>query len=163
MTNTAVLLREIVDEDRAWLLDFLVEHWGGAQMVTSSGVHHLDRLPGFLALDGEELVGLVTYVRRGDDCEVVSLDSVREGQGIGTRLMTAVEQAALEAGCHRVSLITTNDNLHALKFYQKRGYELVAIHRGAVERAREIKPTIPLIGHDGIPIRDEIVLEKRCK
>lgn len=163
MTNTAVVLREIADEDRAWLLDFLVEHWGGAQMVTSSGVHHLDRLPGFLALAGEELVGLVTYVMRDDECEVVSLDSVREGLGIGTRLMTAVEEAALKAGCHRVTLITTNDNLHALKFYQKRGYELVTIHRNAVERARQIKPTIPLTGHDGIPIRDEIELEKRCK
>lgn len=156
-----VVLREIEDGDREWLLHFMNEHWGGAQMVTSSGVHQLDQLPGVVAFDEGELVGLVSYQITGQDCEVVSLDSVREGQGIGTRLMAAVENLAAEADCQRVWMVTTNDNLNALKFYQKRGYELVRIHRGAVERARQIKPTIPMIGIDGIPIRDEIELEKR--
>jgi len=157
----SIVLREIVDGDREWLLHFLNEHWGGVQMVTSSGVHHLDQLPGIVAFDGSELVGLVTYQIKGQDCEVVSLDSVRKGCGIGSRLMAAVESAAAEEGCQRVWLLTTNDNLNALRFYQKRGYELVQIHRGAVEQARKLKPTIPLISHDGIPVRDEIELEKR--
>ncbi|MFP3471139.1 GNAT family N-acetyltransferase, partial [Micrococcus sp. SIMBA_144] len=64
------------------------------------------------------------------------------------------------SGCSRITLITTNDNLAALKFYQKRGFVMTAIHRNAVEKARKIKPEIPLIGNDGIPIRDEIQLEK---
>ena len=73
--------------------------------------------------------------------------------------MKAVEQATMEQGCTSISLITTNDNLHALKFYQKRGYCLIEILRNAVEKARAYKPSIPLIGNDGIPIRDELRLQ----
>jgi ribosomal protein S18 acetylase RimI-like enzyme len=78
---------------------------------------------------------------------------------VGTALINAVIEAARRQGCTRVWLITTNDNLHALRFYQKRDFVLVAVHANAVARARQIKPEIPLIGRDGIPIRDEIELE----
>jgi len=54
---------------------------------------------------------------------------------------------------------TTNDNLNALRFYQKRGFVLAAVYPEAIERARKIKPTISLIGYEGIPLRDEIELE----
>ena len=91
--------------------------------------------------------------------EVVTLDSLRPGRGIGTALIEAVKSAASAAGCRRLWLITTNDNLHALGFYQKRGFRLVAVHPGAVDAARRLKPEIPLNGNDGIPIRDEIELE----
>jgi RimJ/RimL family protein N-acetyltransferase len=70
-----------------------------------------------------------------------------------------VKEVARQHGCQRVWLITTNDNLNALRFYQKRGFELVAVHRRAIDEARKIKPEIPLIGEYGIPIRDEIELE----
>jgi ribosomal protein S18 acetylase RimI-like enzyme len=130
-------------------------------MVYSLGIHHCDQLPGFIAWNGQEVAGLVTYSIREQHCEIVSLDSLQEGKGIGTLLLQAVERLAQRHGLERVWLITTNDNLHALRFYQKRGYELVQIYRNAVAKARKIKPEIPLIGHDGIPIRDEIELEKR--
>jgi Acetyltransferase (GNAT) family len=64
-----------------------------------------------------------------------------------------------EAGCRRVWLITTNDNLRALRFYQRRGFRLVAVHPDALARSRELKPSIPEIGLDGIPLRDELELE----
>lgn len=107
----------------------------------------------------DEWIGLLTFFVKGDECEVTSLDSLREGQGIGTKLMNAVMDEARKQKCRRVLLITTNDNLRALGFYQKRGFELVAIHRGAVNESRKIKPSIPLTGFDGIPLRDEIELE----
>jgi hypothetical protein len=68
-------------------------------------------------------------------------------------------EEARKRNCWRVFLITTNDNLNALGFYQKRGFELVAIHRGAVNESRKVKPSIPLIGDNNIPLRDEIELE----
>ena len=71
----------------------------------------------------------------------------------------AVKEVACKAGCRRLWLITTNDNLNALRFYQKRGFALVAVHRNALEISRKFKPEIPLIGADGIPLRDEIELE----
>ena len=105
------------------------------------------------------MAGLVTFHIAGDACEIVTLDSLHPGQGIGTALIEAVKAAAGAAGCRRLWLITTNDNLHALGFYQKRGFRLVAVHPGAVDDSRKLKPEIPLIGNDGIPIRDEIELE----
>ena len=74
--------------------------------------------------------------------------------------MAAVEQQAREAGARRIWLITTNDNLDVLRFYQRRGYRLAAVFPGAVDEARKQKPTIPLTGFYGIPIRDEILPEK---
>jgi hypothetical protein len=49
--------------------------------------------------------------------------------------------------------------MNALRFYQKRGFVLVAVHRNALEQSRKLKPEIPLIGDDEIPLRDEIELE----
>jgi GNAT superfamily N-acetyltransferase len=103
----------------------------------------------------------VTYHIEGDACEIVSLDSLVEGIGIGAALIEAVKDAALAAGCTRLWLITTNDNLHALRLYQKRGFVLAALHRNALEVSRRLKPQIPLVGLDGIPLRDEIELEMR--
>jgi ribosomal protein S18 acetylase RimI-like enzyme len=62
----------------------------------------------------------------GDSCELVTIDSLDEGSGVGTALVEAVAKAARAAGCCRLWLITTNDNLRALRFYQRRGFELVA-------------------------------------
>lgn len=154
-------LRAINETDRDWLAAFFQTHWGSPVMVYSQEVFHCDRLPGIVAYRGEEIVGLITYAMANGQCQIVSLDSVEEGKGIGTALLQAAEEAARDQGAHRVWLLTTNDNLHALRFYQKRGYELVFIHRRAVEQARRIKPEIPLHGNDGIPISDEIEMEKR--
>jgi len=112
-----------------------------------------------VAEDEGEVVGLLTYHVEGSMCEIGTLDSQREGRGISVALIEAVKVAARQAGCRRLWLITTNDNTHALRFYQKRGFCLVAVHRDAVAASRAIKPEIPLIGNDGIPIRDEVELE----
>ncbi|MNV93512.1 hypothetical protein D3C71_1882140 [compost metagenome] len=56
-------------------------------------------------------------------------------------------------------LITSNDNTRAIRFYQKRGLDLKAVHRDAITEARKLKPSIPLIGMDGIPIRHELEFE----
>jgi GNAT superfamily N-acetyltransferase len=81
------------------------------------------------------------------------------GNGIGSTLINAVKRHADQSGCHRLWLITTNDKLRALRFYYKRGVVLVAVHRNALDESRKIKPQIPFIGNDGIPLRDEIELE----
>lgn len=147
--------------EKSALTEFFAVHWGSPQMAISSGVFQCDELDGFVVL-GEEgaIIGLCTYVLAGRDCEIISLDSLEENQGIGTALIQRVEKEAKEHGCERIRLVTTNDNLRALGFYQKRGYRLVEILPGAVEKARKIKPEIPLVADNGIPIRDEILLNK---
>ncbi|MFT4414347.1 GNAT family N-acetyltransferase [Fredinandcohnia humi] len=143
------------------ITDFLIKHWGSPKMVISSGVYDCSKLEGFIVLNEENnIAGLITYVIKDNECEIISLDSVEEGKGIGTALLKAVEDVAKENNCKVLKLITTNDNLLALRFYQKRGYYFSKLLLNAVEKARRVKPEIPLIGNDGIPIRDEILLEK---
>ena len=152
-------LRRLKQSDLPRLRQFWKENWGDEFVVAHGVIYRPDTLDGFVALDGEEWIGEVTYYFSGSDCEIVSLDSVCEGQGVGTMLINKAIEEARAKGCQRIFLITTNDNLHALGFYQKRGFELVAVHRGAVNESRKIKPSIPLVGNNGIPLRDEIELE----
>lgn len=152
-------LRRLTKDDVPRLRQFWKEAWGDTFVVAYGVIYYPDALDGFVALDGDEWVGEITYTFLNGDCEVVSIDSRREGQGIGSKLMEAVLAEARKQNCKRVFLITTNDNLNALRFYQKRGFELVRIHRGAVNASRKIKPAIPLMGMYDIPLRDEIELE----
>jgi GNAT superfamily N-acetyltransferase len=146
--------------DTAQIRTFWEQHWGGDFMVVHGSIYRPDQLEGFIAEEDAQWVGLVTYRVEGAACEIISLDSLREGQGIGTQLIEQVASEARRAGCARLFLVTTNDNLEALEFYQKRGFVLAAIRRGAVDEARRIKPGIPSIGLHGIPLRDEIELER---
>ena len=137
----------------------MVNHWVSVKVVSRGRLHDADQLPGFIALMDGERVGLATYRIHSDECEIVTLNSLREGIGIGTALIEAVRSVAISNKCRRVWLITTNDNLQALRFYQRRGFSIVAVHRNALEQSRKLKPEIPLIGLDGIPLRDELELE----
>jgi DNA-3-methyladenine glycosylase I len=153
-----IALRRITPEDLPRLRQFWQKHWAGEEMIVHGETFRPEQLEGFV---NEDWTGLVTYVAGVDGCEIISLDALREGGGIGTALIEAVVEEAGRRGCSRVFLSTTNDNLHALGFYQRRGFELVTIRRGAVDESRKSKPQIPLIGDDDIPVRDEIELELR--
>lgn len=152
-------VRPVDESDRPWVESLLREHWGATVIVTRGRLHDAACLQGFVALCGGERVGLITCRIEGDSCEVVSLNSLREGRGIGSALVETVRGLAAEAGCRRLWLVTTNDNVAALRFWQKRGFALVAVHRNAITRSRCLKPQIPLVGQHGIPVRDEIELE----
>ena len=156
-------LQPITDADRAWVRQFIADHWGDEIVVAHGEVMRPHEHEGFAALDGDEIVGLITYRIIADTCEVISLDSRREGQGIGTALMNAVVQSAIARHCRRIWLITTNDNIRALAFYQKRGFVMVTLHRNAVDASRKLKPAIPLVADNGIPIRDEIEMEMKLE
>ena len=78
-------------------------------------------------------------------------------------MIDEVLKEARQQNCQRLFLVTTNDNLHALGFYQRYGFELTCVRRGAVDEARKIKPGIPIIGMNDIPLHDEIELEMSLK
>lgn len=134
-------------------------HWGDVMVVVHGETYQLDQLPGFKAMRGETWLGMVTYQIGADLCEIVSLDSFIPRQGIGRRLVEAVMAQARQAGCRKILLITTNDNLNAMAFYQKLGFQMVWVEPNAVTRSREFKPSIPLTAENGLPIRDEITFE----
>jgi GNAT superfamily N-acetyltransferase len=151
--------RPLSAKDIPGVRQWWVEHWGGEIIIVHGETFHPDALAGFVAQEDGQWVGLVTYRIDRQECEIMSLDSLREGKGTGTRLMQSAIQAAREAGCSRVRVTTTNDDLNALKFYQKMGFALVALRRNAMDETRKVKPLVPLIGMNGIPLRDEIELE----
>lgn len=157
---TGVSVRPLAEADRAWLRGVVRERWWAPEVVSRGVVHRPEELPGFVAeLDGRP-AGLATVRIDGGECEVVTIDALVEDRGIGTALVEAVVADARARRLERVWLITTNDNLRGLRFYQRRGFLLVAVHRDAVTRARaELKPQIAEVGHHGIAIRDEIELE----
>lgn len=149
--------------DRQWVAEVWSSRWGGDVMVTRGRTHRWDDLPAVVAVKDERISGVAVYRVAANGCELVSLDAIDPRQGIGTTLLAAVEDRAARVGSCRVWLITTNDNLGALRFYQRRGYRIVAVHAGAVDEARRVKPAIPLRGDYGIPLHDEVELEKRLR
>ena len=152
-------LRRLTHDDLARLRQFWIDHWGGEEMISRGKVHRPEQLDGFVVEDGNEWIGLLTFIVEDNVCEVTSLDSLREGQGVGSMLIDKAIEEARDQKCKRLFLITTNDNLNALGFYQKRGFEIVTIYRGAINESRKLKPGISLIGYNDIPLRDEIELE----
>jgi ribosomal protein S18 acetylase RimI-like enzyme len=158
---TPVEVREVSDDQRPQLAELLRREWGSSQIVSRGEVHDASRSAALICATDDRIVGLATYEITGDECELLTLDAFDRGRGIGSRLLEAVVDLARNAGCRRVWLVTSNDNLDAVRFYQRRGLRLVAVHPGAIDEAREIKPAIPLVGHYEIPIRDELEFELR--
>lgn len=151
-------IRRLTHDDLPRLRNFWVDHWGSELMIMHGLTVRYDEVEGFVFGDW---AGLLTFQIRADECEITSLNSLEEGKGIGARLIDEVIREAKERNCCRVFLITTNDNLNALGFYQKRGFELSALRRGAINESRKLKPSIPLFGENNIPLRDEIELEMK--
>jgi GNAT superfamily N-acetyltransferase len=149
---------EIMPEDHAWVVALLEDRWGSTTILSRGRVHQADGLPGYILWDKDMRMGLITYHIDGGSCEIVTLDSLAEGKGIGTALIEALHDRAVDLACDRLWVITTNDNLPALRFYQKQGFRLTALYPGVVDESRRLKPSIPLAGYADIPIRDEIQL-----
>ena len=154
-----LIIRSLTPSDHAWVSQVMINEWGSAIVITHNEIFHPADLPGFIASFGMESVGLITYNIAGNECEIITLNSWSEGQGVGTAFILAVQKAAVRAGCRRLFLITTNNNIHALRFYQKRSFVISAVRINAIAESRRLKPQIPFEDEDGLPIRDEIELE----
>jgi ribosomal protein S18 acetylase RimI-like enzyme len=152
-------VRALRDDERAWARAVLEERWGPT-VIGGGREHRPSALPALLAEDGGERAGLATYLIEDHDCELVTLDALTVGGGIGGALVEALADTARAAGCTRLHLITTNDNLPALRLYQRHGFVLAGVHLDEIEVTRQRKPEIPATGHAGIPIRDELELER---
>lgn len=154
-----ITVRQITAKDIDRIRKVFISRWDADYVVSRGRVHKPDELEGFIAtVDGKQ-AGLITYKATDRETEITSIDSFIEHHGIGTALIDHVVQRAKEQQARRIFVITTNDNLQALRFYQKRGFHLQRVYPNAVEAGRKLKPTIPLIGKDEIPVRDEIELD----
>jgi ribosomal protein S18 acetylase RimI-like enzyme len=153
-----VLIRPFGAEDLAWAEPVLEGEFGGRRQARRGELLDVLALPGFVATRGAEPEGLLTYRRTARECELAFLWARERNRGVGTALVRALQAEA--ADCARIWVVTTNDNLDALRFYQRRGFALCALRAGAVDRSREqLKPRISPTGAYGIPLRDELELE----
>ncbi|MCD4785801.1 MAG: GNAT family N-acetyltransferase [Candidatus Eremiobacteraeota bacterium] len=151
-------IREITTEDRKKVLEIIEVEWG-IPIIVKDRTLNPENLPGFIVYDGENIAGLVTYNLENNECEIVTMNSFRRNMGIGTALIKKVKNTAKAEGCIRLWLITTNDNVDAIRFYQTRKFRMTAIHRDAIDKSRKIKPRIPDTGCYGIPLHDEVEME----
>jgi len=154
-----VAVRELREDERPWAADVIRDRWGDVVVAGGRALPPAE-LPALVAEVDAERAGLATYLIEGSDCELVTIDALTIGAGIGGALVEAVASEANEVGAARVRLVTTSDNLPALRLYQRHGFRLVALRPGAVDEARRLKPSISPTGHAGIAIRDELELER---
>jgi ribosomal protein S18 acetylase RimI-like enzyme len=151
-------VRALRDDERSWMRKIVRERWGDELIVGRGRAYQVGELPALVALDGDERVGLLTYRVDRAVAEIVTLDAFREGVGVGRALIQSVVGEAESAGAIRLLVMTTNDNVDALRFYQRAGFRLAKLRAGVVDEARRRKPSIPEVGHYEIPVRDELDL-----
>ena len=156
-------IQRITPDNRTAVNAFIKENWFTTAMVLRGRVIDMTKTDGYFASEDKKIIGLVTYIFYRDVCEITSLDSLVENRGLGTRLLDMAIEAAREKSCRRVVLITTNDNIRAIRFYQKRGFDMARLYRNALDVSRRLKPEIPLICEDSIPLRHEIEFEMELK
>lgn len=146
--------------DRDWLERRCQMLFHGTTVVSWGVAHEPLNLPGLVARRAGERLGFVSFNIEEKSCEVVALEALTPRGGLGSTLLRALETSAARSGCDYFWTIVTNDNLDALRFFQRHGYTLQAINVGALEASRKLKPSIPALGYYGIPLRDELILEK---
>jgi ribosomal protein S18 acetylase RimI-like enzyme len=155
------VIRPVSDGDRPLLAWLVAELWGSEVVAVHGNLLRPGELPGFIAERARRVAGLLTYQLTGDTLEIVTLNAIDRRAGIGTLLIEATVAAARHYRCRDIRLTTTNDNVDALRFYQRRGFRLAELRPGAVDRSRQEKPQIPRVGDYGIPLHDEIDLTLR--
>jgi ribosomal protein S18 acetylase RimI-like enzyme len=152
-------IARISQSNRQQINDFISSHWFSTDMVVRGEILDMTLVDGFAIFDDTGIIGLITFRMLDYACEIMSFDSLRENQGIGTALLNKVMETAKNAKCKKIKLITTNDNINALRFYQKRGFDMVHLYHNSIDTARKLKPSIPILGEFNIPLKHEIEFE----
>jgi ribosomal protein S18 acetylase RimI-like enzyme len=166
-----VVVREGIESDEDAIGAAFEDAWGGPIVVSHGVTYDLRALPTYVAVHdegrGPVVAGVLSYVEAADGLEVVAVSAVTRSAGVGSALLAVAETHARRLGLPRLWLVTTNDNLDALRFYQRRGLRIVGVAPGAADEARRAKAAIPgagavpPVGDYNIPIRDELTLERR--
>ncbi|SDR34209.1 GNAT family N-acetyltransferase [Pseudovibrio sp. Tun.PSC04-5.I4] len=153
----SIQIRTIEAEDREQVINLLVNRWTSTEQLLDGEMVDASKLPGYLALDEGRLVGMITLIKRDLEWEILTLDSLQRWGGVGTLLLDAAVDAARQSDIGRIMVRTSNDNLDAFRFYQRRGFRLEKVVQGVIDEERKLKPEIPVTGLHGIPLRDEVI------
>lgn len=156
-TTPLTSIEPLVDADT--LRTLLRKRWGETLMMYGRA-WKLGDYNALVAYDEHRTVlGLVTYAVLKSVMLVLTVDNFSQSPGIGKALLAEVTKIGKSAGAKTLRVLTTNDNTPTLRYFQMRGYRIVAFYPGAIAVYRAVTPTLPEIGVDGIPVRDAIELE----
>ena len=145
--------------DRAFLDELLRLRWSGGALMLRGKIVHPKDVEAIAAYHDGRLAGVGTWRLEGRVIYLATLNNITEQRGVGVALLAAAMELGRDKGAALLRVIVTNDNLNALGFYQRRGFRVVAVYPGAIDTIRALLPSIPAIGQNRIPIRDEIELE----
>jgi len=137
----------------------IIKGWGSDILVSRGKTYKTEDLDGILTYKKNKIIGLGLYYIKNNECEIVLLETFIQKKGIGTQIIEKIKEIAQINNCKRLWLITSNDNIDAIKFYQRRGFNIANFYKNAMDKSRELKPSIPLIGDYEIPIKDELEFE----
>ena len=154
-----VLVREATDADRAAVRALFEQDFGRTKIVAFEEVMDIDAMPALVAVLYADPSGALAYRLLGDALHIVALatDPMWQRSGVGGYLVAEAELMARRLKLSRLVVSTTNDNLPALYFYQRHGYRLTGVVPDSVVAHTHQTQA----GFGGIPVKDEIRLEKR--
>jgi len=156
-----ITIRLTTPNDANQIKELMNKHWGGEPLVIRAENYYPSKLEGILATSENEIIGFLFFDIQDGSCEIVVFEVFNKFQGIGTKILAQLINIANDKDWKRIFLMTGNDNLDALRFYQRRGFHICDIHIDSVKESRKMKPGIPVTGEHGIPLRDEIDLEMK--
>ena len=154
-----VLVREMTDADRPTARELFQRDFGRTKIVAFGEVMDIDQMPALVAIMRDEPSGALAYRLLGDALHIVALatDPMWQRSGVGGYLVAEAELLARRLHLKRIVVSTTNDNLPALYFYQRRGYRLTdLVPDSVIKHTRQEQA-----GFAGVPVRDEIRLQKQ--
>ena len=118
-------------DDEGWIRALMLERRRAQSILVGERAYEPATLPAFVVVEGLiEPVGVLTYVLEGGACQIVTLDSLREGIGVGSLLVGAVLGLARDVGCERLWLVVAGDDERALSWCARRGFRRVAAREG---------------------------------
>lgn len=149
-------ITRITDDNRKMLTQFIIDNWYGSIMIIKGERVDITTEDGYCIIDKNSVVAVVTYRLKNNICEITLLYTVKQRCGIGKKLVHEVTKTVRNKGGDTVMVVTTNDNIEAIAFYQKMGFDIVNIYRNSMDYVRKMRPTVPIMGENNIPLRHEI-------
>ena len=145
--------------DRATLEEMLRLRWSDGSIFVRGRMLYPRDVEAFGAYMNGRLQGVATWRIEDGTLYMLTANNITDTRGVTTALLETMLAMGREKGFAFMRALITNDNWPAFRFYQKRGFRIVAVHPGVVDMMRQMKPSIPERGVEGIPMRDEIELE----
>jgi GNAT superfamily N-acetyltransferase len=114
-----------------------------------------------VATSDGEVIGHLQLTGTGDprqaEIKNMAVRENRQGQGVGLRLIQAAIDLAAAEGVRLILVATAAADIGNLRFYQRQGFRMRSVERGAFTPATGYPPGLLI---DGIELRDRVWLDR---